>query len=1050
MNTIRMLRSGAALFALPVFLTLAQSAHAQTTPNPPPPCTQKEIAANDPRCGDQLQEIVVTGSRIARVDLDRLEPTTTVNSATFDQRGYFDVGQALSELPAFGVQPSSTNNTQSTFGIAQSFVDLYSLGSQRTLVLVDGRRFVSSNTASLNQSSSNNLVGGPGSQVDLNVIPTKLIDRVETISVGGAPIYGADAIAGTVNIILKHDYEGLDVDGQTGVSAQGDAWNNRVRVLAGQNFADGQGNVTGVAEFTKTDGLTGSERSVYGQDLQFLAPATPPAPGKCCSTVLTPAASVPQVSYGGVPLVDDVFLSPLIFGVPNSALGVTNSAGQLLAFSGGSLVPYNVGTQTGNPVFNSGGDGLRLSAVSNLLSPTERINVDVLPTFKVNDHLTLFGEGWFSETHATNLLSQPAYNTDIFGGGGTVNGNFVVSINNPFLSPADRVLIQNALNNYAATLPLGALLFQGVTGTNGAPSYPAWNNSQFYVSRASIDLQSGEATATQVVSRGVLGGKGDFSFADRNFNWDVALNYGTSSNTSVVPSYVFENLANALNATTNAAGQIVCAGNPVNAPTSTLSSTCAPLNIFGNGEPSQAAKAYITHLAEATSYNTQRDATANLGGDVITLPGGIWKASIGYENRRESADFSPDNFYTDDLGQAQVAAVSGSYFTNEVYGETVIPIIGPQQDIPALHKLEVEGAARRVDNSIAGNATTYTYGLRWQPTQDANFRINKTRSIRAPSITELFLPSATSFQFANDPCDHNFVDQGTAPATRAKNCAAAGIDTATFVSDVVNATAEGTTSGNSNLVSETAYSKTYGVVLTPRWTPNLVATVDYIDIFLKDAISTLTLMDNLDACYDSADYPNAPACSTFTRDPVTHQITGFHAGYVNAGLLEFTGIQAGIDYNFNLPFSLGTMHVGAQYLDTQRLESQIGVASPNSLAGEIGTSKSRGTLDVLWGFHNFSWDVQGIFIGAANFSNMNTATTQNYWGVGRWWLFNSTLGLQVTPQFKVRLIVDNVANSAPPYPALAGTGGNFLNATSTYFAGILGRAFQLEGDYKFR
>src|SRR5271169_3098130 len=168
MNKVCTLRYHArrGLLALPFFLAPALSAHAQVTPPPPPPCTQKEINANDPRCADQLQEIVVTGSRIARVDLDRLEPTTTVTSETFDQRGYLDVGQALSELPSFGVQPSSTNNTQSTFGIAQSFVDLYSLGSQRTLVLVDGRRFVSGNTASLNQSSGNNTVGGPGSQVD--------------------------------------------------------------------------------------------------------------------------------------------------------------------------------------------------------------------------------------------------------------------------------------------------------------------------------------------------------------------------------------------------------------------------------------------------------------------------------------------------------------------------------------------------------------------------------------------------------------------------------------------------------------------------------------------------------------------------------------------------------------------------------------------------------------------------------------------------------------------------------------------------------------------
>src|SRR5579862_6549224 len=245
------------LLAFALLLTGMAAAYAQEPP--------REANAEE-----KLTEVVITGSRITRPELDRLEPTVVVGSESFDQRGYTDVGQALSELPSFGIQSSNATNTQSAFGIAQSFVDLYSLGSQRTLVLVDGRRFVSSNTASLFAGAT-----PPGQQVDLNVIPTKLIDRVETISVGGAPIYGADAIAGTVNIILKKDFQGLDIDAQSGVSNQGDAWNYRVRVLGGQNFADGQGNVTAVAEMTKADGLLGKARPVYSQDLQFESPAVP-------------------------------------------------------------------------------------------------------------------------------------------------------------------------------------------------------------------------------------------------------------------------------------------------------------------------------------------------------------------------------------------------------------------------------------------------------------------------------------------------------------------------------------------------------------------------------------------------------------------------------------------------------------------------------------------------------------------------------------------------------------------------------------------------------
>ena len=477
-----------------------------------------------------------------------------------------------------------------------------------------------------------------------------------------------------------------------------------------------------------------------------------------------------SLSTSGVPYVDDFFYFP---GVPPAAIGVTDASGNPLAFAPGTsaLKPYSLGQETSNPVFWQGGDGIRLSQFSNLLSPTERINFDTLVNFKLAEHVSAFAEGWFSETHATNLIAQPAYNTTLFGPAGTLTGDFKINVNNPFLSAADRQTIQAALNAYQAG---------GFAVNGGAPFDPAWSPDAFYVGRANTDLQSGRATASQVLGRGVVGLNGDFSLGERNFNWEVALNYGYSRNTSAQPAYVFQNVQNALNATLDPSGNIVCAGNPVAAAISTGSSTCAPLNIFGFGSPSRAAQDYITHDALAKSIDTQRDTTLNLNGDVLRLPGGEWKAAVGFENRRESAKFTPDDYYTGGFGQIVTAAVEGSYRTNEVYAETLIPIFGVAQNIPALRELELEGAVRRVNNSIAGTSTTWTGGIRWAPTQDLQFRANKTKSIRAPAVTELFLPSATSFEFSNDPCDKNFVALGQAPATRAKNCATEGINTADF------------------------------------------------------------------------------------------------------------------------------------------------------------------------------------------------------------------------------------------------------------------------------
>jgi iron complex outermembrane recepter protein len=134
------------------------------------------------------------------------------------KRGFVNVIDALNELPSFGEAGNSLVDNQSGFGIGQSFANNFSLGSQRSLTLVDGRRFVPANAPSIFGAT-----GSGGEQVDLNVIPTGLIERVESIAIGSAPIYGSDAIAGTVNVMLKHDFEGLSVDAQAGVTQKGDA-----------------------------------------------------------------------------------------------------------------------------------------------------------------------------------------------------------------------------------------------------------------------------------------------------------------------------------------------------------------------------------------------------------------------------------------------------------------------------------------------------------------------------------------------------------------------------------------------------------------------------------------------------------------------------------------------------------------------------------------------------------------------------------------------------------------------------------------------------------
>jgi outer membrane receptor for ferrienterochelin and colicin len=161
--------------------------------------------------------IVITGSRIRRAGFDTLEPAVVVSDEYLETRGLTNVADALNEIPSFGVGVTPEGG-QPAFSVGQNFVSRFGLGSARTLTLLNGRRFVSTNVPSIFGS------GAPGLQVDLNIFPSELVDRIENIAIGGAPTYGSDAIAGTVNVIFKTDFEGLHASVTSGIVPRQHQW----------------------------------------------------------------------------------------------------------------------------------------------------------------------------------------------------------------------------------------------------------------------------------------------------------------------------------------------------------------------------------------------------------------------------------------------------------------------------------------------------------------------------------------------------------------------------------------------------------------------------------------------------------------------------------------------------------------------------------------------------------------------------------------------------------------------------------------------------------
>ncbi|HEY2782394.1 MAG TPA: TonB-dependent receptor [Steroidobacteraceae bacterium] len=966
-----------------------------------------------------LTEIVVTGSRIARPELERLQPTTVIGSDLLDKRQITNVVDALDELPAFGQPDNSRVGAQSSFGIGQSFANFFSLGSQRTLTLVDGRRFVPANAPSIFGAT-----GAGGEQVDLNVIPTQLIDRVETIAIGGAPIYGSDAIAGTVNIILKHDFEGLLADASAGVSNKGDAPEERLRLLGGKNFADGRGNIELSAEMAYSGGLNGIQRQRYRNDDSFILNTDAASPFQY---VLSANQRLASISTQGVPMTDDGYLNI------TPQVAITSPSGQTLSFNHGSLAPYNVGPAEPSGLFNIGGDGLDFSRFATLLSPQERINSTLLGNFEFNEHAKLYGEFWYSETHTAFPAAQGNYDTALFGPAGVVNGNLIISATNPFLSAADQATIARNLAAYAAI-----------------PGNPT-QTSVFYLARLNQDIGNGGATADQNTKRGVLGIKGALGFGD--WKYDVSGNYGQTVNSSTSPSLNFQNYTNALNAVVGPDGSIICAPGYTTSPVPTQSSTCAPFNPFGYGIASRAANAYVTDLASAVSTLTQRDLTAVIDGTLFKLPAGAVKVVAGYENRRESADFEPDQFYQQGVGYSiPIGPTVGSFLTNEFFGEALVPLVSPANDIPFVHRLELEGAAREVDHSVAGHAMTWTAGARYEPVGILQIRGNYTRAIRAPSVTEAFTPTSQAFDTASDPCDHTLVNTGPDPATRAKNCAAAGI-TQPFTSNIISFTEPITVSGDPTLQNEIADSRTVGFLLRPL--PRMSLAIDYVSIDIENVITTVNATDVLDACYDNPSFPNAD-CDRVSRTvggANNGQITLVKTGFANEGFQTFNGVQTQFDYSFDLPGAgrFGAMDVRLNHFFMNHNTQSVGSSDFLVLPGQIGFSKHKAVLDLTWSKDPIFALWQTRYIGKAAFDNTLSSTNSQITGVGAWWVNDLTLGYSPVPNLKMQLVVDNVFDRQAPFP-LPATPPNANDpagsGTSTYFSGIMGRYFVLSISYK--
>ncbi|MCO4092527.1 MAG: TonB-dependent receptor [Sphingorhabdus sp.] len=935
-----------------------------------------EEVATEAEEEEVAQPILVTGSRIARPTLQSAVPLTSVTIEDLTGTGEVSLGDALNDLPSLRSTFSSGNSSRFIGTAGLSLLDLRGLGTDRTLVLVNGRRHVTST---------------PGDNgFDVNTIPTDLVERIDLVTGGNSAVYGSDAVAGVVNFILRRDYDGITARAQGGISSRGDRGNYFASVLAGQNFADGRGNVTVSAEYTRQQPLLLRDRDAL----------TGAASGRCQFQTTDPqGAAGGEVGFSATDGIPD---NTFICGIKNGAISDAGTigrvgAGAYLRFSdAGDLyvdtAPENFESAGSTAI--RGGNGSSLRNTGSLLAAVDRYAVNLLAHFDVSDAFKPFIEAKYVRADASGE-GQPSFFTSI---PGTLGGE-PLRCSNGFLSAQNLSTLRSF-----GLCPVG--------GTTAA-------QTTFGMQRFNIDLGGRGLQATRETYRAVGGIEGTFN---EDWNYEFAVNYGRFEakgfNTNnlilftkdgsdydgfnqAVQAVVAPASFTGTNFVLNSAGQrVICAMNAV----TNVNQACVPINVFGQGRADPRALDFVNTEGRTDEFASQFVASAFVGGDlsqIFELPGGPVAFAIGAEYRKEKASVDYDELTSS--GATFLNALQDfrppSFSVKEAYGEIQIPLL---KDMPFAKELSVNLAGRVSDyNTATGTVYAYTIQGVYAPIDDIRLRASYATSVRAPTQGDLFGSASENFAQLSDPCD--LPSPGSIIAA---NCAAAGVPT-TFNQAAVTACESSAvpatqrrlgdpwvnclartastgfvSGGNPTLTEEKGKSLTLGVVLEPNFIPGLSLTVDYYKIEVEDLIATLGAQQILNLCYANASGLNNPFCATVQRNPTTGLFVepAVISGGVNFAAQKTKGIDFDLAYrkSFDNGDRVTARMIVTKVLSLNNFTDPTNPVSPNRQKSELGDPEYSASFSLDYDFGDVDILYTARYIGKQTIGGWETQN--NYSG----------------------------------------------------------------------
>jgi len=1040
---------------------IAAPAMAQQNPdadilNPPGASTAQTDA------GPQQNAIIVTGSRIQRQDFEANSPLVTVDEALLQQSSSAAIETNLNRLPQFtpaqtpqagaDIQPTATNTP------GGATISLRGIGANRNLVLIDGRRGTPGNATAV---------------VDITTIPQAAIERVEIISGGASSTYGADAVAGVTNFILKKNFQGLELDGRVGITQEGDGFEYQLSGIMGTDFEDGRGNVSLAMSVNTREASLRSDRDWY-QDMFRDTSTTGGAqffinnPGilldgsngnyaSALTTLFPNGRFSPNVQ--GTTVYLDSSGNPFVNGAFFDANGIygprftryVNYFGNTDPVDGFNTKVTDAGTlsQNNTDLF--------------LVLPLTRYNFLARGNYELTDNIGVFGQAMFSHVE-TFTRNEP----------GPITGGWGVNIDPTRL---DRDQLPEGLWTLLDSRPNPNATF-GITSL----------------------LPDDRETSTDVMTYNIVAGL-EGTIPDTQWTWDVSVNHGVSStNAKQTGIYSLERLRAVMTAPNFGRG-FRATGNAAFGGFGASTATCTSgLNLFvvpAGGYSQDCLEAVRADLKNRT-YTRQTIVEANMQGKLVDLPAGELRAAIGTSYRELDFEFENDTLTTQGrsfndqaLGIYPSGNSEGFFDVKEVYGELLVPVLS---DIPAIQQLNLELGGRISDFSTTGTSYTYKALGDWEVTDWMRIRGGYNRAERAPNLAELYLARQQTFgaNQVGDLCSRaNPLPYSANPNNPNGNgvyqtCLAMmpnSVASAAYYNGGPGQTDNSTGGfawpsviGNPNLTPEKADTYTAGVVSSPfdaALLSRMRLTVDYYNISVKDAIGQQTVGIAQRSCFDAGLNPlvatdpvaaaQTAACRAITRNAVTGGLDNVNLTYVNAGRFRLSGIDAQLDWAGDIgPGRLG-VNVQFNYLISFKA-SELPVDPLVEFKGTQGPTSNGlngGNYDYRV-FTNVNYTVDGFMVGLQwqHLPSIEDATEAFQptptRGAPSYNIFHLNSSYAATDDVTIRFGVDNLFNKAPPLTGIniantnpLGTGNLPGGNIGTGFYDDNGRRFYLGANVRF-